>query len=156
MTCCGCLVTKSCPTLCDPMDPSVHGIFQAGILEWVAISFSRRCFQPRDQTHVSCIAGGFFTAEPPGKPAHKIWFNQIKKKKSSLHSGSLSAVPGLAHSRSSTSDCRTESPFKFYPPQPSSLTHPSNPQLSCMGPARTRQRVGSQCERSASLAAFLS
>ena len=39
-------VTQSCPTLCDPMDSSlpgsfVHGILQARILEWVAISFSR-------------------------------------------------------------------------------------------------------------------
>ena len=39
-------VTQSCPTLCDPMDcslpgSSVHGIFQSGVLEWVAIAFSR-------------------------------------------------------------------------------------------------------------------
>ena len=48
------------PTLCDPMDCSqalVHGIFQARILEWVAISFYRRSSQPRDQTWVSQIAG---------------------------------------------------------------------------------------------------
>ena len=48
-------VTQSCPTLCDPMDcglpgSSVHGIFQARILEWVTISFSRRSSQPRDRT----------------------------------------------------------------------------------------------------------
>ena len=54
------LVAKLCPTLCDPMDcsppaSSVHGISQARILEWVAISFSRGSSQPRDQTHVSCI-----------------------------------------------------------------------------------------------------
>ena len=53
-----CLVTKSCSGLCNPMDcnlpgSSVHGIFQARILEWVAISFSRGSSQPRDQTHVS-------------------------------------------------------------------------------------------------------
>ena len=40
-------VTQSCPTLCDPMDcslpgSSVHGISQAIVLEWIAISFSRR------------------------------------------------------------------------------------------------------------------
>ena len=35
---------------------SVHGIFQARILEWVFISFSRGPFQPRDQTHISCIS----------------------------------------------------------------------------------------------------
>ena len=52
--------------LCDPMDcslpgSSVHGILQARILEWVAISFSRGSSQPRDQTRISCIAGRFFT-----------------------------------------------------------------------------------------------
>ena len=47
---------------------SVHGIFQARILEWVAISFSRGSSRPRDQTWVSCIAGRRFTTEPPGKP----------------------------------------------------------------------------------------
>ena len=49
-------VAQSCPTLCDP----VHGILQARILEWVAISFSRGSSQPRDQTQVSCIAGRQF------------------------------------------------------------------------------------------------
>ena len=48
-------VTQSCPTLCNPMDrglpgSSVHGILQARILEWVAISFSRGSSQLRDQT----------------------------------------------------------------------------------------------------------
>ena len=47
---------------------SVHGICQTRILEWVAISFSRRSFQPRDWTRVSYIAGSFFTTEPPEKP----------------------------------------------------------------------------------------
>ena len=68
-----CYITKSCPNLCDPMDCSppssfVHGIFQARILEWVVISFFRGSSRPRDWTHVSCLAGGFFTTEPPGKP----------------------------------------------------------------------------------------
>ena len=57
---CG-LVTKSCPTVCDPMDPpgsSLHGILQARILEWVAMSFSRESPQPRDQTQVSHASGG--------------------------------------------------------------------------------------------------
>ena len=52
--------------LCDPMDcslpgSSIHGILQASILEWVAISFSRRSSQPRDWTWVSHIAGRCFT-----------------------------------------------------------------------------------------------
>ena len=55
-----CSVTQSCPTLFNPMDhtlpvSSVHGIFPARILEWVAISFSGRSCQPRDGLQVSCI-----------------------------------------------------------------------------------------------------
>ena len=58
-------VAQLCPTLCDTMNcnlpgSSVHGIFQARILEWVSISFSRGSSQPRDRTRVSCIAGRFF------------------------------------------------------------------------------------------------
>ena len=47
---------------------SVHGISQARMLEWVVICFCWRSSLLRDQTCVSCIAGGFFTTEPPGKP----------------------------------------------------------------------------------------
>ena len=59
-------VAQLCPTLCDPMDcnlpgSSVHGIFQARILEWVAISFSRGSSRPRDRTQVSCLVGRRFT-----------------------------------------------------------------------------------------------
>ena len=59
-------VAQSCPTLCNPMDcsplgSSVHGVFQARILEQVAISFTRGSSQPRDWSQVSCIAGRFFT-----------------------------------------------------------------------------------------------
>ena len=56
---------------CSPPGSSVHGIFQARILEWVAMPSSRGPSQPRDRTHVSCvfcIAGRFFTTESPGKP----------------------------------------------------------------------------------------
>ena len=68
-----CTVAQPCPTLCDPMDrgppgSSVHGISQARILEWVAISSSRGSSWPRDRTCISGIAGGFFITEPPGKP----------------------------------------------------------------------------------------
>ena len=59
-------VTQSCPTLCDPMDYSlpgfsIHGIFQARVPQWVAISFSRGSSQPRDRIQVSCIVGRRFT-----------------------------------------------------------------------------------------------
>ena len=75
------LVAQLCPTLCDPMDcsppgSSVLGIIQAGMLEWVAIPFSRGSpgrgsSWPRDWTQVSLIAGRFFTVwttrEAPGR-----------------------------------------------------------------------------------------
>ena len=55
-----CMHAQSCPTFFDPMNcnpagSSVHGIFQTGILKWVAISFSRRSSRPRDWTRVSHI-----------------------------------------------------------------------------------------------------
>ena len=64
---------QSCLILCDPMDwslpdPSVHGILQAGILEWVALPSSRGSSQPRDQTQVSCISGRFFTVWATREP----------------------------------------------------------------------------------------
>ena len=70
--CCA-LVAHSCPTLWDPMDSSrpgssLHGILQARILEWVVMPSCRGSSQPRDQTQVSHIAGGFLLSEPPGKP----------------------------------------------------------------------------------------
>ena len=60
------LVAQLCLTLCDPMNcsppgSSVHWVFQARILEWVAIPFSRGSSQPRGQTQVSCPMGEFFT-----------------------------------------------------------------------------------------------
>ena len=56
---CACSAAQSCPTLRDPMDcnlpgSSVHGILQARVLEWVAISSSMGYSHPRDQTHISC------------------------------------------------------------------------------------------------------
>ena len=74
-----CLVAKSCLTLetpwtvCSLPSPSVHRISQARILEWVAIFSSRGSSWPRDRTCVSCIAGRFFTTEPPGKPKIGSW-----------------------------------------------------------------------------------
>ena len=60
------LVSQLCPILCDPMDyslpgSSVHGILQARLLEWVAISFSRRSSWPRNRTWIVRIAGRFLT-----------------------------------------------------------------------------------------------
>ena len=62
---------------CDPIDyspqgSSVHGISQARILEWVAISFSRGSSRPRDQNCISCLAGGFFTWESQNNKCNLI------------------------------------------------------------------------------------
>ena len=78
----------SCVWLCDSMDcsplgSSVHGIFQARILEWVAMPFSNGSFLPRDWTHISwisCITGGFFAARPPGKPPISPTCSQKRRK----------------------------------------------------------------------------
>ena len=84
-------VAQSCPTLCDPVDcnppgSSVHRIFQASILEWVAISLSKGSSRPRDRTWVPCgsyTAGRFFTAvvkEESGKK--NLWVHtDINKQK---------------------------------------------------------------------------
>ena len=69
-----------CPTLCDPIDcsppgSSVHGVLQARILEWVAMSSSRGSSRPRDGTgvsYVSCI---------------NIWFFAISATWEALHNG---------------------------------------------------------------------
>ena len=59
---------------CRLTGSSVHGISQARILMWVAISFCRRSSQPRGQTRIFCIVGGYFTTELPGKPLNKSLF----------------------------------------------------------------------------------
>ena len=59
----------SLPTISNPIDwgpPGffIHGVFQARILAWVPVPFSRASSRPRDQTCVSCVAGRFFTIRP--------------------------------------------------------------------------------------------
>ena len=61
-------VAQLCPTLCNLMGNTVHGILQDRILEWVAYPFCRGSSQPRDQTQVSRIVGRYsLPSEPPGK-----------------------------------------------------------------------------------------
>ena len=79
---CCCLVAKLCLTLYDPMDcslpgSSVRGISQARIMEWLALAISKGFSRPRGQTPVSCLAGRFFTTEPPGKAS--LALTQINK-----------------------------------------------------------------------------
>ena len=71
-------VTQSCPTLCIPMDcsppgSSLHGIFQARVLEWIAISFSKGSSWTRDRTWVSCIAGWCFTSWATRESPKEQW-----------------------------------------------------------------------------------
>jgi len=56
---------------CSPPGPSVRGILQARILEWVAIPSSRGCSQPRIEPMSPALEGGYLITEPPGKPT--IW-----------------------------------------------------------------------------------
>ena len=80
-----CVCAQSCPTLCDlmdcsPPDSSLHGISQAGILEWVAISYSRVSSLPRDRTcisWVSCMAGSFFTTSATWEALKSYWVNRV-------------------------------------------------------------------------------
>ena len=64
-------VSQSCPTLCDPMDcslpgSSVHGIFQATVLEWVAIYFSRDLPDPGIEPGSPALQADALLSEPPG------------------------------------------------------------------------------------------
>jgi len=96
-------VAQSCLTLCNPMDCSlpgstVHGVFQARILEWIAISFSRGTSQTRDWTWVSRIVGRRFT----------VWgtihiYNAIFSSVQSLSRVRLFATPWIAARQASLS-----------------------------------------------------
>ena len=82
---CCCLVAKSCLTHCNPIDcsppgSSVHGVFQARILEWVAISFARRFSRPRDGTSVSCL-GRWILHCWATREAHSMACKHTKKSK---------------------------------------------------------------------------
>ena len=85
-------VAQLCLTLCNPMNcnpphSSVHGILQARIPEWVAISFSRGSSPPRDRTQVSCIAGRFFTIWASRESTQKrSSLNHLNKKLQSIKS----------------------------------------------------------------------
>ena len=63
---------------CSLPGSTAHGIFQARILEWVAISFSRGSSWPKDQVHVSCIAGRFLTVlATPKVPVSSKWCRRL-------------------------------------------------------------------------------
>ena len=88
-------VVQLCPTFCNPMDcslsgSSVHGILQAKILEWVAISFSRGSSGPRNWIWVSCTTGRFFTIwatrEDQGRKVQVLFYqNDWNKSRTPCH-----------------------------------------------------------------------
>ena len=61
-------VAQSCPTLCDPMDCTVHGILQARILEWIAFLFSRDIPNPGIEPRSPALQVDSLPTEPQGKP----------------------------------------------------------------------------------------
>ena len=61
-------VTQSCPTLCDPMDYTVHGILWARIVAWVAFPSPRGSSQPRSEPRSPALQADSLPAEPPWKP----------------------------------------------------------------------------------------
>ena len=82
---------------CSLPGSSVHGILQARILEWVAISSSRGSFPPRDQTRLSCIScttGEFFATEPLGKPQFPRGLKFLQKNSKILLCKFLDEEPG--------------------------------------------------------------
>ena len=85
------LVPQLCLILCDSMDCSsqgspVHGILQARLLKRVTMPSSRGCSWHRDQTQVSCFAGGFFTLWATGlSPWYSIKIFQMRKQRTSGH-----------------------------------------------------------------------
>ena len=128
------------PTDCSPPGSSVLGIFQARLLEWVAISSSGGSSRPRDRTQVFCIAGRFFPAEPAGPDLFaslQIWV-QGEGGTALLAGGSFPSWPLEAPSRDEAA----------YP-----LTCPCHPQGSPEGGPRTgggrarRQTKGGRNER---------
>ena len=105
-------VTRLCLTLRDPMDYTVHGILQARMLEWVAIPFSRGSSEPRDQTQVSLIAGGFFISWAT-REAQENWFFQLLGVVLTADS-QLKSSTGVTFGESSLPSITTPSLGSFY------------------------------------------
>ena len=95
-------VAQLCLTLWDPMDcslphSSIHGIFQARVLEWVAISFSKGSSQPRDRTWVSHIIGRRFIIWAT-REVHSFPHSSVGKCESACNAGDPGLIPGSGRS----------------------------------------------------------
>ena len=120
-----CLVAKWCPILATPGQPSspVHVLLQAGILEWVAISFFKGSSWPRDQTHVSRIAGRFFYSWCiKGSPIKSFSSVQL------LSHVQLFVIPWTLAHQASLSITNSQSLLKF---MSTKLVMPSNHLILC-------------------------
>ena len=118
----------------NPMNYTVHGVLQARILEWAAFPFSRGSSQPRDQTQVSCIAGGFFTSWASREAHRSQNQTQLKWLSSSsrfviTNAGDLGLIPGL---------WRSPGEGKGYPLQHSDLEN----SMDCIVHGVAKSRTG--------------
>ena len=108
------LIAQPCPTLCNRMDCSpsgfsVHGIFQARILEWVAISFLRGSSWPRDWTCISCIGrSSLYYLSPQGSPKSEKNFKKKKKEKEEHYCTPVSLTSTDVRKRKADSDTSWE------------------------------------------------
>ena len=87
-------VIQSCLTLCDHIVYTVRGNLQPRILEWAAFPFSRGSSQPRDQTLISHIAGGFFTVWAT-RDAPSVQFSSVAQSCRTLCNPMNCSTPGL-------------------------------------------------------------
>ena len=114
------LVTQSCQTLCDLMDcsppgSSIHGILQARILEWVAISFSSGSFQSRIKPRSPALQVDSLSTEPPGKPTLRSKKGGSSKCLENSIDGRVwwAAVYGVAQSRTGLKQLSSSSSSKW-------------------------------------------
>ena len=157
------LSCQLCLTICNPMDCSppgsyVHGVSQARMLEWVAISYSRGSSWPGDQTWLSCITGRFFTiwaTREANRDYLLLLFSQVYQFRSVQFSHSVvsdSATPWIAACQASLSITNSQSsprltsiesvmpsshlilccPLLLLPPIPPSISVFSNESTLCM------------------------
>ena len=99
------------PTDCSPLGSSVHGIFQAGILEWVAVSFSRGSSRPRDWTHVSCIGRQVLHHWAIREAPYRCGVLSNKGQKTSLSQELEAMVSGTASPQSPSVSARGKKSF---------------------------------------------
>ena len=114
---------QSCLTLCEPMDcsppgSSVHGILQAGILEWVAMPSSKGSSQPRARTHisyVSCTGRQFFTTFGEGENVYwglTLWEKLERQQWAKQHSLCAHGSPSLVEETERSRETSVEDNFR--------------------------------------------